>query len=183
MQIQAIGASPHAYVTLSALSLPRAQAALALLARRQESLRTHFVERGGQLLQAILPADDERAAPALQRRSLPGGADGAALAAVVDELSDQPFQLVGAGVPLRAVLIAVGADEHVLFIGNHHILRRAGSLSTAAAQVQRGSPACCALPWSVGRGVCQASLHVNTCAKVWKRHVCTPWTAEHANLA
>ena len=110
----------------------RDQAALALLARRQESLRTHFVERGGQLLQAVFPAEDARAAPPLQRRSLPGGADDEAeLTAIVDELSDQPFQVVGGGVPLRAVLIAAGADDHVLFIGNHHVLRRAGSLSTA----------------------------------------------------
>ena len=121
-------------------ALPCAQAALALLARRQESLRTHFVDRGGQLLQAVLPADDARAAPPLQRRSLPGGADDEAeLAAIVDELSDQPFQVVGAGVPLRAVLIAAGADDHVLFIGNHHVLRRAGSLSTAAPVTQTGS--------------------------------------------
>ena len=107
-------------------ALLRAQAALALLARRQESLRTHFVERDGQLLQAVVPADDARAAPQLQRRSLPGSADDdAELATIVDELSDQPFQVVGAGVPLRAVLIAAGADDHVLFIGNHHVLRRA----------------------------------------------------------
>ena len=90
------------------------------------------MERDGQLLQAVLPADDARAAPPLQRRSLPGSADDEAeLVAIVDELSDKPFQVVGAGVPLRVVLIAAGADDHVLFIGNHHVLRRAGSLSTA----------------------------------------------------
>ena len=150
-------------------ALLRAQAALALLARRQESLRTHFVERDGQLLQAVVPADDSRGArvvgraksscldgqlrrgaPQLQRRSLPGSADDdAELATIVDELSDQPFQVVGAGVPLRAVLIAAGADDHVLFIGNHHILRREGSLSAAAPATHNGSLACCAYPSSL----------------------------------
>ena len=127
-------------------ALLRAQAALALLARRQESLRTHFVERGGQLLQAVLPADDASAAPQLQRSSLPVGADEAALAAIVEELAERPFQVVGAGVPLRTVLITAGTNDHVLFIGNHHILGRAGSLSTAALATHHGCLACCATP-------------------------------------
>ena len=97
--------------------------ALAFLARRHESLRTHFVERDGQVLQAVYPADHPRAAPAVQRRCLAPGGGEAALAAVLDELSEQPFQLVGAGVPLLVVLIAVAPDDHVLFVGNHHILR------------------------------------------------------------
>ena len=142
----------------------RAQAALALLAHRQESLRTHFVERDGQLLQAVLPADDSRAAPPLQRRSLPGGADEAALAAIVEELSDQPFQVVGVGVPLRAVLIAAGADNHVLFIGNHHILRRVGSVSRAAPVMLNGSLACCTPSPFSARQLLQAPLDKSTAA-------------------
>ena len=139
-------------------ALPHAQAALALLARRQESLRTHFVERGGQLLQAVLPADAPCAAPPLQRRSLPGGANEAALAAVIDKLSDQPFQVVGGGVPLRAVLITAGADDHALFIGNHHILRRAGSLSTAPPAAHQGIHARLARPLSSSRASATGQL-------------------------
>ena len=122
------------------------QAALALLARRQESLRTHFVERVGELLQAILPADDAHAAPALQRRSLPPGAGEAELAALVEELADRPYQLVGAGVPLRIVLIAAGANDHVLFVGNHHILRHGRHrLQLGAQTVLTRLPVCCGL--------------------------------------
>jgi hypothetical protein len=99
------------------------EAALAFLARRHETLRTHFVERDGLLLQAVYPAGDPRAAPALQRRSLPPGSDEAALDAALTDAAEQPYEVIGERVPLRAVLFAVGPDEHVLLIGNHHILR------------------------------------------------------------
>ena len=116
------------------------QAALALLARRQESLRTHFVERDGQLLQAVLPADDARAAPKLQRRTLPAGACEAELAALLEELAERPFQLVGAGVPLRITLIAAGGDEHLLVVVNHQILRH-GRSSLQHSAMLAGVPA------------------------------------------
>ncbi len=99
------------------------EGALAFLARRHETLRTHFVERDSQLLQAVYPAADPRAAPALQRRSLPPGSDEAALDAALTDAAEQPYEVIGERVPLRAVLFAVGPEEHVLLIGNHHILR------------------------------------------------------------
>ena len=105
------------------LSVPTLEGALAFLARRHETLRTHFVEHNSQVLQAVYPTSDPRAAPVLQRRSLPAGDVEEALTALVEELFEQPFQLVGAGVPMRIVLIAVGQDDHVLLVGNHHILR------------------------------------------------------------
>jgi hypothetical protein len=99
------------------------QGALAFLARRHEVLRTRFVERGGVMLQAVVPADDPEAAPRLQRVSLPAGGDAAALARVVDDVINNPYQLLGAGVPLRAAVISVAPTEHVFVTGMHHILR------------------------------------------------------------
>ncbi len=99
------------------------QRALAFLARRHEVLRTRFVERGGVTLQAVVPADDSEAAPRLQRVSLPAGGDAGGLARVVDDIINRPFQLLGAGVPLRAALISVAPTEHMFVTGMHHILR------------------------------------------------------------
>jgi len=99
------------------------QGALAFLARRHEVLRTRFVERGGVMLQAVVPADDPETAPRLQRVSLPAGGDAGGLARVIDDVINRPFQLLGAGVPLRAALISVAPTEHVFVAGMHHILR------------------------------------------------------------
>ena len=95
---------------------------------RHETLRTHFVERDGQVLQAVLPASDPQAKLALQRLSLPeGGAPGAPgeLERLLAELTQRPHQLVGAGVPARFVLVELGRDSHILHINMHHISRSA----------------------------------------------------------
>ncbi len=108
----------HGEVSAAAL-----QRALAFQARRHEVLRTRFVERGGVMLQAVVPADDPEAAPRLQRVSLLASGDAGGLARVVDDVINRPFQLLGAGVPLRAALISVAPTEHVFVTGMHHILR------------------------------------------------------------
>ena len=99
------------------------EAALGQVARRHEMLRTFFVERDGQVLQAVMPADDPRSAPRLQRHTLPAHAGEAELHALVAELTSQPYQMFGAGVMARYTLIRAGEDDHVLFMGMHHILR------------------------------------------------------------
>ena len=99
------------------------QAALAFLARRHESLRTHFVERDGQVLQAVYPANDPASLPQLQRGRVQAAGD--ELSTVIADLSDKPYELVGAGVPMRMCLIEIaGGDHFALFIGMHHILRQ-----------------------------------------------------------
>jgi len=92
------------------------EAALAALARRHASLRTHFVERDGTVLQAVLPAGDPRATVRLQRCSLPAGldADQRALQAELARLIAQPYALIGGGVPLRIYLLAAGEARVLL---------------------------------------------------------------------
>ena len=102
------------------------QGALAYLARRHETLRTRFVERDGVTLQAVIPAEDTAAVPQLQRMSMPAGSGADELLALVGDFSDKPYQLVGAGVPLRAVLITVAPQEYVFLFCMHHVLRCAG---------------------------------------------------------
>ena len=111
---------PGPYTSLHNESL--VQAALTFLARRHESLRTHFVERDGQVLQAVYPAEDPASLPQLQRRRVEAAGD--ELSTVIADLSDKPYELVGAGVPMRMCLIDIaGSDNFALFIGMHHILR------------------------------------------------------------
>ena len=107
---------------------PLVQAALACLATRHEMLRTRFVERDGQVLQAVLPAGDHKGKLPLQRLSLPGGGAPGELERVLVELTERPHQLVGAGVPVRVALIELGQDSHILQINMHHISRSVASL-------------------------------------------------------
>ena len=100
-------------------------------------LRTRFIERDGQVLQAVLPADDPQARLPLQRVSLLGGGAPGELERLLAELTERPHQLVGAGVPVRVVLIELGQDSHILQINMHHIARSAAILSL---------PACLHLP-------------------------------------
>jgi len=117
-----MGEAKHLSGDVSAAALQRA---LAYMARRHETLRTRFVDRDGAMLQAVVPAGDPQAVPQLQLVSLPAGSDAADLARVVDEIINKPYQLLGAGVPLRAALISVAPTEHVFVAGMHHILRSA----------------------------------------------------------
>lgn len=95
------------------------------MARRHESLRTRFVEAGGRLLQAVLPLDDPRAVPQLQRCSAPVNGNTQALVDLITSLSEAPFEMLGAGVPVRFALITCerSMQPATLFIGMHHVLR------------------------------------------------------------
>ena len=79
------------------LGIATLEAALAFLAGRHESLRTHFIEHGDQVLQAVYPVEDPRSVPVLQRRSLPAGGGDDELMAVLEDLAEEPYQLIGAG--------------------------------------------------------------------------------------
>ena len=83
------------------------------------------MEAGGRLLQAVLPPDDPRAAPQLQRCSAPVNGNTQALVDLITDLSEAPFELLGAGVPVRYALITCerGRQPATLFIGMHHVLR------------------------------------------------------------
>ena len=101
------------------------EAALTALACRQSSMRTHFVELDGRVLQAVLPVGDPRAAVKLHRRTLPAGP---AVEAELARLIAQPFALVGGGVPLRIYLLS-GRDARVLLLTAHHAIRCSQALS------------------------------------------------------
>ena len=100
------------------------QGALTALAARQETLRTRFVERDGQFLQAVLPPGDPAAAPPLVTRRPTALGDEQELDALVASATAQPYRLLSGDVPLRAVLVP-GAlrGQDLLLMCMHHILR------------------------------------------------------------
>ena len=100
------------------------QGALRALVGRHEVLRTRFLERGGEVLQAVLPAGHPDAAPRLQKRTLPASSGARDLEALVGELTNQPYPLLGGAPALRLALIRAGPEDAVLFCGMHHIIRR-----------------------------------------------------------
>ncbi|CAL9609599.1 non-ribosomal peptide synthetase [Streptomyces sp. enrichment culture] len=97
---------------------------------RHESLRTRFAERDGEPRQIVLPADDARLALAT--------ADCAAgdLAATLSALQSAPFDLA-AHLPVRAHLLAVGPQEHVLVLVMHHIVSDGWSMAPLLRDLAR----------------------------------------------
>ncbi|MEU6311430.1 amino acid adenylation domain-containing protein [Streptomyces sp. NPDC047014] len=89
------------------------ETALGDLAARHEILRTVIAEQDGEPRQLILPA---AALPFVRRDCAPEAVDGE-----VDRASREPFDLA-AEPPVRATLLRVSAEEHVLVLALHHIV-------------------------------------------------------------
>ncbi|MGA5063903.1 amino acid adenylation domain-containing protein [Streptomyces exfoliatus] len=90
------------------------RAALADVTDRHEALRTLFAERDGQAYQRILPAGS--AAPVVEHlRATEDEVPG-----IVDTAVHRPFDLA-AELPLRATVVEVAPDEHVVVLLLHHI--------------------------------------------------------------
>jgi amino acid adenylation domain-containing protein/non-ribosomal peptide synthase protein (TIGR01720 family) len=101
------------------------EAALADVARRQESLRTIFPESGGIPRQHVL--DPVAGAPVL----VIGHTSEAGLAGSLTAASRQAFD-ISAEVPWRAHLFGLGPDEHVLLFVVHHIAADGWSMGVLA---------------------------------------------------
>ncbi|MFF9088257.1 non-ribosomal peptide synthase/polyketide synthase [Streptomyces sp. NPDC014991] len=98
------------------------RSALADVLDRHESLRTVFPEHGGQPYQHVL--DPAEAAAQVLRTGRGAEND---LARDVAEATRQGFDLT-ARIPLRATLLALGPDDHVLVLVLHHIAGDAWSM-------------------------------------------------------
>ncbi|MGX1881672.1 amino acid adenylation domain-containing protein [Streptomyces sp. NPDC055287] len=96
------------------LDLDGWRAALADVTARHEALRTVFTERDGHAYQHVLPI--ERAHPPVEH--LRAGED--QVAALVDAAVNRPFDLA-TELPLRATVIEVAPDDHVVVLLLHHI--------------------------------------------------------------
>ncbi|WP_405710304.1 amino acid adenylation domain-containing protein [Streptomyces sp. NBC_00046] len=102
------------------LDRPVLHSALLDLVARHESLRTLFPDQDGTPYQHILAEEDvELPLPVVP-------ADAATLPGVLAEESAQVFHLA-VDLPIRARLITLGEQEHVLLIVMHHIVSDGGS--------------------------------------------------------
>ena len=98
---------------------------LADLLRRHEVLRTRFEVRDGKPVQVVTAA----VVPTLPRiglAGLPAARREAAARRVAASVVRRPFDLT-AGNPLRAALVTVAPEDHLLVLSLHHIVSDAGS--------------------------------------------------------
>jgi amino acid adenylation domain-containing protein len=109
---------------LDAAALGRA---LSQVVRRHEALRTTLEERGGRPVQVVHPAAPV-ALPVVELSALPDAERAAALRRLAAEEAARPFDLA-AGPLLRAALLRLGGEEHVLLLTVHHAVGDAWSTS------------------------------------------------------
>ena len=110
-----------------ALDVPALRAGVAGLVARHESLRTVFVDQGdGQAAQWILPslALD---VPLHDLRGMEADGREARASQLAQSVNDVPFDLTR-GPLLRAALIQVKDDEHILVLVMHHIVSDGASM-------------------------------------------------------
>jgi len=117
---------PYARRLRGPLDIEALRRAIEAAIHRHEALRAAFPERDGVPRQAIarraafvLPRSDLSSVPAPERE--------AALARLVEADVDRPFELA-ARPPLRARLVRVAAEDHVLVVTMHHIISDGRSL-------------------------------------------------------
>jgi NRPS condensation-like uncharacterized protein len=94
-------------------------AALAAIVRRHAPLRSAFPERNGRAVRAIA-SPSSTILSTVDLRGLTDDLRAAPLAALLERHSTQPFDLAR-GPLLRATLVALADEEHVLAITVHHI--------------------------------------------------------------
>ncbi|MEU2024125.1 amino acid adenylation domain-containing protein, partial [Streptomyces sp. NPDC016469] len=125
------------------------EAALADVAARHEALRTLFPDVDGRPRQLVLDASDPAARPRLHRTDATADTLDDTLATIAAE----GFDLVHA-IPVRAHLVTVAPDDHVLLVVVHHIAGDGWSLAPLArdlgeayaARAGGGVPELVALP-------------------------------------
>ena len=118
---------PAVWKLMGDLDVPALQRALEGLIERHSTLRKSFQWQGSEVIQIVHPA-----APfALTGEPLGERDPEVMIQGWLEEESRTPFDLT-AGLLLRAMLLAVDGQEHVLLINHHHIASDGWSLSVMA---------------------------------------------------
>ncbi|WNG56955.1 amino acid adenylation domain-containing protein [Archangium gephyra] len=115
------------------LEVPTLERSLGELIRRHEALRTTFTQEAGQPVQRIAPALTF-ALPVESVEALPEAERTGAAQRRVEEEFRRPFELER-GPLFRALLLRVGAEEHVLVLVLHHIVCDGWSLGVLAREM------------------------------------------------
>ncbi len=103
------------------------------VARRHESLRTRFVEEGGEVVQRI-DAPRPGLLTTLDLRGLPEAARESEILVRAHEQVGMPFDLAH-GPLLRAELLRLAAEEHAVLLTLHHIVSDGWSMGVLVREV------------------------------------------------
>jgi len=117
---------PAAYRIAGVLDIAALNGALNEIVRRHESLRTAIVEDHGRPAQRILTSA-ELALPLVDLTRMPAQHANAEVLRLVAEDARSPYDLAVAPL-LRAQLLRLGEEQHVLILNFHHIVADASSL-------------------------------------------------------
>jgi amino acid adenylation domain-containing protein len=136
---------PFALRLTGALNVPAMEASLSEIVRRHEALRTTFTVRAGQPVQIITPAQP-LPLPLTDLRHFPAAERAAEAERQASAEAHRPFDLEH-GPLLRARLLRLDPQEHILLVTMHHITTDGWSLGVLVRELAALYPAFCA-----GRG-------------------------------
>jgi amino acid adenylation domain-containing protein len=124
---------PGAVQLTGSLNILTLQQAVHAIIQRHEALRTIFQAAHGQPFQVILSAAPFRL-PVVHLAAVPPGARAALVRRLAIQEAQQPFDLAR-GPLLRAALLRLDAQEHILIFTLHHIIADGWSISIFAQEV------------------------------------------------
>ncbi|HEX8921444.1 MAG TPA: amino acid adenylation domain-containing protein, partial [Pyrinomonadaceae bacterium] len=125
--------SPAAVRLTGALDVAALQETLTEIVRRHEVLRTHFVESEGQPVQVIAEAAPLDM-PLIDLSELPQTEREAKALSLATEEAERAFDL-SRGPLLRASLLRLSAEEHIVLFTMHHIISDGWSISVLIREV------------------------------------------------
>ncbi|HYS16881.1 MAG TPA: amino acid adenylation domain-containing protein [Candidatus Binatia bacterium] len=118
-----------------ALSVPALRDSLREVVARHESLRTTFEEVDGRPIQ-VITAGDALELPIVDLSALPEAAREIETQRLIRDEARRPFEL-SRGPLLRAILLRLQAQQHVLLLLMHHIVTDAWSMSVLFKEITR----------------------------------------------
>jgi amino acid adenylation domain-containing protein/non-ribosomal peptide synthase protein (TIGR01720 family) len=124
---------PMAMRLSGALDVGALERALREIVRRHEVLRTTYAVVDGRPA-PVVHADPELSFAVTGLRNLPDGEREAAARREIDAEARRPFDLA-AGPVIRARLLELGAEEHVLTVSLHHIVSDAWSMAVLQREI------------------------------------------------
>ena len=116
------------------VNVPALERSLLELVRRHETLRTTIAPSPDGAVQVVSPPPDSFSLPLVDLGGLPAAAREGALRERVNSEARRPFDLV-AGPLLRATLLRVTDDDHVLLVVVHHIISDGWSAGVMTREV------------------------------------------------
>ncbi|HEX4498729.1 MAG TPA: amino acid adenylation domain-containing protein [Thermoanaerobaculia bacterium] len=117
---------PHGLRLRGELAVPALRSALATIVDRHEPLRTTFETRDGQPVQRIAPPEPVRL-PGIDLTALPVDRREAEARRLATGEAERPFDLA-VGPLFRAILVDLGAADHLLVFTPHHLIFDGGSM-------------------------------------------------------